>query len=261
MMSWIDNYKKGLLAATVLLQLFLGGCVTTRTGGTESNMDTEKALEKRVQLVLNYVRQGNRDLARSSLNKARAIDADDPRVLNATAMLYQLEGEPLLAEKEFKKAIGRNPEFSTARNNYGVLLSSQERYQEALEQFEGAGRDLEYDRRDVALTNLGQTAQLLGMHEKAKASFEHAVRLNPKSLTPIIELAKIEFSERNYAQAKGYLDRADTLGSPTPQSLWLGIRLERIFGNRDKEASLALALKNMYPYSAEYLEYKRLLDD
>jgi type IV pilus assembly protein PilF len=37
----------------------------------------------------------------------------------------------------------------------------------------------------------------------------------------------------------------------------LGIQLEKVFGNKDKEASLALILKNNFPYSKEYLEYKQ----
>ena len=41
-----------------------------------------------------------------------------------------------------------------------------------------------------------------------------------------------------------------------PKALWLGIQIERRFGNKDREASLGLFLKNNYPYSKEYLLYK-----
>ena len=34
-----------------------------------------------------------------------------------------------------------------------------------------------------------------------------------------------------------------------------------IFGNKDKEASYALALRNLHPYSQEYLEYKKALQN
>lgn len=248
-------------ALIVIFSLVISGCISTTTGGSEAVVDKNKALETRIQLTLGYINKGSRDSARINLNKARDIDANDPRVNNAAALLYQLEGEPERAEAEFKLALKRSPQFSSARNNYGVFLSSHGRNEEALEQFQIASNDLEYNRRDVALTNLGQASLKMGLLEKAKANFEHATRLNPRSVTSMVELAELEFMERNYSQAKHYLDRLSRLTKQGPRSLWLGIRLERIFGNKDKEASLALALKNLYPYSAEYLEYKRLLDE
>jgi len=255
-----NNKTHAIILVVFFFLLSLSGCVTTSTG-KKKNIDKDKALDTRIQLVLSYIRQGNRDLARSSLAKAKDLDAEDPRINNASAMLFQLEGEPKLAEEEFKKAVRKDPNFAAAYNNYGVFLLSKERYQEALDQFQNASNNVEYDRRDMAMTNLGQTAAKLGMQDKAKVSFEQAVRLNPRATTALTELAEIEFDERNYSAAKAYLDRAGRMGQPSPKSLWLGIRLERIFGNKDKEASLALALKNLYPYSEQYLEYKRLLDE
>ena len=249
-----------LLLLILLCVLAISGCVTTSTGPVK-NVDKEKALDTRIQLILSYIRQGNRDLARSSLQKAKAINAEDPRINNATALLYQLEGEPKLAEEEFKKAVRKDSDFAAAYNNYGVFLLSKERYQDALEQFQKAADNLEYDRRDMALTNLANTAERLGMQDKAKADFQQAIRINPRAVGALVALAEIEFEQRNYANAKAYLDRASRFNQPTAKALWLGIRLERVFGNKDKAASLALALKNLYPYSSEYLEYKRLLDE
>ncbi|MCE2029353.1 type IV pilus biogenesis/stability protein PilW [Sessilibacter corallicola] len=257
----MSNTSVQCSAFVILLSFFLSGCVTTTTSSSDAVVDKEKALETRIQLTLGYISQGSRDSARINLNKARDLNPNDPRVNNAAALLYQLEGEPEQAESQFKLALKKSPEFSSARNNYGVFLSSHGRNQEAYDQFEQASSNLEYDRRDVALTNLGQASLKLGLPEKAKASFEHAVRLNSRSGTPLLELAELEFKDRNYSAAKSYLDRYARVAKQNPRALWLGIRLERIFGNKDQEASLALALKNLYPYSAEYLEYKRLLDE
>ncbi|GLS26132.1 type IV pilus biogenesis/stability protein PilW [Marinibactrum halimedae] len=240
-----------------LMAAILSGCVTTTTGAKPS-IDKEKSLATRLQLTLGYIRQGNRDAARTNLNRARDINRSDPRIFNAEAMLYQLEGESELAEKAFRNAIRIDPGYSAARNNYGVFLASKGRLEEAIDQFDISGKDIEYERRDTALLNLGQTALKLGDEDKAKASLEHAVMLNRQLGAALIELAEIEFKLRNYSAAKEYIDRFEQKNKPSPRSLWLGIRLERIFGNKDKEASLVLALKNRYPYSNEYLEYKRL---
>ncbi|HEY7884529.1 MAG TPA: type IV pilus biogenesis/stability protein PilW, partial [Cellvibrionaceae bacterium] len=50
----------------------------------------------------------------------------------------------------------------------------------------------------------------------------------------------------------------EAMARPVPQVLLLGIKIERIFGNNDKEASYALMLKNLYPYSPENLEYTQM---
>lgn len=97
---------------------------------------------------------------------------------------------------------------------------------------------------------------------RALAAFQHALNLNPRLAPAAIELAEYSFAERDYASAKKYLDQfVRSNNRQTPRSLWLGIRIERIFGNKDKEASYALALKNMHPYSKEYLEYKNLIEE
>ena len=67
------------------------------------------------------------------------------------------------------------------------------------------------------------------------------------------------FDAKNYATSKAYLDRYIAMVDRTSRSLWLSIRIERIFGNKDKEASDILALKNLHPYSQEYLAYKKQL--
>jgi type IV pilus assembly protein PilF len=36
---------------------------------------------------------------------------------------------------------------------------------------------------------------------------------------------------------------------PTPETLWLGIRIESILGDKDAEASYALLLRQKYPNS------------
>ena len=72
-----------------------------------------------------------------------------------------------------------------------------------------------------------------------------------------IELADINFLNKEYAEAKKNLDVYATSGQVSARSLLLGLRLEHIFGNKDKEASLLNQLKSMFPYSSEYLEYKQ----
>jgi len=86
------------------------------------------------------------------------------------------------------------------------------------------------------------------------------LNLEPRRAQSALELAEIAFTARDYSKANKYLEQFSKSARHEPRSLWLGVRIERIFGNKDKEASYALALKNLYPYSQEYLDYKRFLE-
>ncbi|MCE3252911.1 MAG: type pilus biosis/stability protein PilW [Cellvibrio sp.] len=251
-----------LTLVSVVAVVFLASCVSENKNGSgkaNRHVDKAKSLELHVQLAQGYIEKGNRESARHHLRKAAEIDKNSPEAMEALARLYQLEGEPALAEETFKKAIKRKKNFTLANNNYGVFLFGLKRYEEALVQFELAASDLDYNGRASALVNVGRTALLLGKNERAKAAFEHAAVLDKGIADPHIELADMSFQRQEYADAKKHLDRYQALGQQSARALLLGIRLERIFGNKDKEASYLLVLKNRFPYSKEYLEYKQTM--
>jgi type IV pilus assembly protein PilF len=247
---------------SVVAVVCLAGCVSdskSKTGKAIHQVDKVKALELHIQLANGYIDKGNRESARHHLRKASEINKNSAEAIEAMARLYQLEGEPDLAEESFKKALKRKKDFTLANNNYGVFLFGVKRYEEALAQFELAASDLDYDGRASALVNVGRTALSLGKNERAKAAFEHASILDKGIAEPHIELAAMSFQNQEYADAKKYLDRYQALGQQSARALLLGIRLERVFGNKDKEASYLLVLKNRFPYSKEYLEYKQTM--
>ncbi len=248
------------LSLVFLMTVFLSGCVTTVTGGSNREKDPERALASHVQLGLNYLRVKNRESARFHLEKALKLDKKSPAANDGMALLYQLDGEMDLAEKYFKAAIKADSDFSRAHNNYGSFLYQKERYEEAFAEFEKASNDLGYDARPTALVNLGRTALKLNDVDRAEAAFSHSLSLAPNNPPAIVESAEIAFNKQDYAEAKRLIDLYGKMVRHSPRTLWLGIRLEQIFGNSDKEASYALQLKSLHPYSKEYLEYKQSLE-
>nr|WP_255771789.1 type IV pilus biogenesis/stability protein PilW [Microbulbifer guangxiensis] len=245
--------------AGLILSVLLAGCVTTGLPQRQE-VNIDQAVKTHVQLGLRYLQSGeNRDLARYHFNKALELGKRNPDAHHGLAMLYQVDGELEVAESHFRKALRYGDDFSMAHTNYGVFLYRQERYEEALEHFEKAASDLTYNRRSYALTNYGRAAVRLGKAEEAERAFTRALALNDNLPQPLLELAEMKYEAGAYAQAKQYLDRYSEKHQQVPQSLWLGIRIEKIFGNRDKERSYALALRNLYPYSAEALEYKKMM--
>ena len=242
-----------------LLALSLSACVRTVKTPYAAKPDKNKLHDTHLSLGLTYLQRDNREASRRHLQKALALKPNSPSAHNGLALLYQLTGETALAEASFKRSLSEDSDFTEVRVNYGRFLYELERYNEAYPLFQKSTEDLTYDRRALALTYLGQTALELGDPIKAKSSFEHAVNINNRLSLPMIELGDLYFSEKDYVKSKEYLDRYVAIEGRTARSLWLGIRIERIFGSKDKEASYVLALKNLHPYSAEYLEYRNQL--
>ena len=243
----------------VIITLFFSGCESVGGGGAANIVEPnkQKALETHLRLGFEYIKRKNRDGARRHFEKALEIAPRSASANNGMAVLFQLNGEVELAEARFKKAIRSDSSFTQARYNYGTFLYTQDRHQEAYDEFTVVVKDLSYNRRALSLAILGQIANKLDKPERAKSSFEHALNLEGSLPLAAIELADIYFTEGDYAKASSYLKRYQrNVRKQTAKSLWLGIRLERIFGNEDKKASYIIALRNLHPYSKEYLMYK-----
>lgn len=245
---------------SIFLSVFLlSSCVSNIDTGAPK-VDKQKALEAHVKLGMNYLQKGDRDRAQRSFAKAQELDSRSAEAMQGVALVHQINGELELAEEKFKKALKLRADFSMAsiELSYARFLYAAERYDEAIGFLEAASSDINYPSRVNALYLLGLCSLQLGDRVRAIGSFEHALNINPRYAPAAIELAELYFEDRVYPDAKKYLDIFGANSRQSARSLWLGIRLERIFGNKDKEASYALALKNLHPYSKEYLEYKRL---
>lgn len=252
---WTYWRRIALIAAI----LTTAACVTT-TNRTAPN--PKAAYDKRIELGMKYLGIDKRDNARRQFSKALELNKSGPEAYHGIALVHQANGEMKPAGDAFEKALRLADDKKTISPiavSYGKYLLAQGETREACPYFERASDDYDFPRRDEALFLAGQCAAATGNASRAKTAYEHALNLNQSFSPALIELAEVHFNEGEYAKSKRLLDRFMQLNKPTARSLWLGIRIERVFGNRDKEASYVLALKNMHPYSKEYLEYKRLL--
>lgn len=234
-------------------------CVST-LDNTGPKFDRKKALEANIKLGMGYLNNGDRDRALRAFDKARELDSRSAEALQGIALVHQLNGERVLAEEKFKRALKLRSDFSRSsiELSYARFLMEENRCEEAMAFLEKASADISYNGRGNALYYLGLCALELGDSVRAKGAFGHALNLNENNGRAAIELADLSFEERDYTSAKRYLDVFAKNTRQSARGLWLGIRIERVFGNKDKEASYALALKNLHPYSKEYLEYKKL---
>jgi type IV pilus assembly protein PilF len=247
--------KLGFLVAALITAT---GCVSD--GPKSANAENpDAASQQHIKLALKYIGSDNRDLARVHLEKAAKYRSRSAQLYNAYALLYQSEQEFKLAEEYFTKALARNKSYTLSRYNFATFLYNQGRLAEARKQIKLVSEDLGYDRRAQAFYILGLTQNRMGDSQPALESFERAAQLSSGFPAPYIEAAELYYQLKNYPLCKMALDRFRQLSAPTAQSLWLAVRVEERFGNRDKAASAGLKLKNLFPYSQENLAYQAWL--
>lgn len=238
--------------------IFLIGCSTTPTTPEpeRNSAEVNELLQRQMDLAVGYLR--NRDYARAKEKLNRALEIDDKySPAHATyGLLFQAEGEIELAEKYFKNAIRFSPEDSQARNMYGAFLFSEKRFHEAVEQLEVASENRFYANRPVVFENLGRSYRRIGDLEGAEYAFTRAIQLNPEQAGATMELADIKFEQQNYVEARNLYRRYSQLAPATSRSLWLCVRLSRIFKNYNEEASCGEALEGIFPNTDEYRFYK-----
>lgn len=246
------------VSLAVLLAILLNGCVSDPPI-PEPKGDPNEILQKQLELGIGYLRNGDYQRAKDRLNRALEIDPRSATVHTTFGLVFQLEGELELAERYFKSAIRHDPDLTQARNNYGAFLFAQKRYQEAIEQLSRASENRFYVNRASVFENLGVAYATVGDMEGADFAFGRAVQLNPEQPRALLELAEIRFDQRNYVESRDYYRRHTLVARQSPRSLWLCIRVARIFRNADEEASCELVLKNIYPASEEFRKYQESL--
>ncbi|NND69483.1 MAG: type IV pilus biogenesis/stability protein PilW [Halioglobus sp.] len=250
-----------LTARWVFLLLLCGSqfaCVTTTESVFTEKASPDKALDERVALARRYIGEENWEDARRNLDLAREIDANSPGVHGAFGLLYQRTGEYELAEEHFRKAIRLDSKQTRTRNNYAAFLIDRKRFEEAEEQLEYVVRDSLYGERARAFTFLGYTRLQLDDSAGAQEALERALAMEPRDAFALLEMAHLTFAADDYSQARRYYEGyRKTVRQQSARALWLGIRLARQSGNKDAEASYALALANRFPNSPEHEAYEQ----
>ena len=257
-------YSKAFaIFAIGLSALVVQGCQTT-SSGSELKKDPEKAVKVRTQLAGEYIRTGDLDAAKRSLDQALEIESRDSTANMMMGVLLQQEGSKPSLEKAdgyFKRAISSDPKNAQARNNYGTYLYLTERYNEAIEQLSIAGTTLGYDQRYKSLENLGRIYLKIGDVPNAEKAFKQALQVNRDSIVSLVELSEIFYLQKNTAQASQLYEQFVRLVGQNNQgagALWIGLRIARANGDQMGMQVLANQLRALFPESQEYKRYLQL---
>lgn len=266
-----DSYRNGCFQFGRIIFLLLTlssvtACVTTQTGGFNTDASEAQALQDYVQLAIAYYDNDDMQGARRHINNALEINDRDSSIYNVLALIYQREGDVDLADETFRRAIALDRANSRARNNYAAFLFTQQRFADAYDQLKVVTEDTTYEGRAIAFENLGRSAMRIDRESDAAQAYVRALQLNSNLHLSALDLAQIRFNQRDFLAARTaytqYLTSKEFYNIPhTPRSVWLGIQIETEFGNDEIVAGYVRILSTLFRDSPEYLLYRNLVND
>lgn len=232
------------------------GCVTTEQKAFDQNVSQEKELTTRIKIAIGLIKKGEAELALVQLQKALKIKPNAARVYEIMAVAFEQVDESREAKRHYKKMLSYGSEYTRGRANYAGFLIRQKDYKEAYKQLQKVVADIYYPSRARAFQQLGLCAKKLGKYDEIEHFYKRALKLDGNLTEILLALAEIRFENGDYAESQKYLDGYRAKVKPaSAKALFLGIKLAVVFEDKGDEASYALALKNLYPRSKEYLEY------
>ena len=256
---------QNFLKKQLMKQLFLVLCVlgllsacAVQVFEGERKVDPIAGARARVAIAAEYIQKGQPELALQHLQRALEQNPKSAEAHSVMGVLLEQDDNFEKAEQSYQKALSLNSDYPQARNNYGVLLLRLKRYKEAMVQLDIVANDLSYERREAALEHVGHIALKLDQKDKAYASFDRLLKLNPRMAEPALILAQFSFDAKKYDDAARYYQKYLRNLAKERQSasaLWLGIRLAHLKKDIDTVASYELLLREFYPQSPEYQEY------
>jgi type IV pilus assembly protein PilF len=233
----------------VVMAVLLAACANQSTNPKDVSQKRDSA-RIHTELGAGYFSQGQIAIALEEFTEASKIDPGYPMAHNGLGLVYSALGEDAKADVSFKRSINLDPANSEARNNYGTFLCSRNRIDESISQFMEAVKNPLYTTKDIAYLNAGICSLRKQDVDNAELYLQKALQVQPLLHRASYELALIQFNRNKFGLAREYL-QTPLVGNPTPEILWLALRVERQLGDKDAVASYALELRRNYPNSEQ----------
>jgi type IV pilus assembly protein PilF len=252
------------LAGFMVWIVLLSACTTESTSSIKnfegnttvsSQFDPELAAQKRVAAARLYLQQNNLERAKFHLDRAYQHKEDYPDLHFTLGYYYQMAKNYDLADKAFRQAIRLDDKNAEYKNGYGQFLCVVKKYDQAEDYFNMAIHDRTYSNTAMALVNAGNCKAQQNKLDEAVDYYRRALNINPKLPAALLEMAQYEYLQGRYDRTVQYLNRFREVAPLNPRSLWIGLRAAHKLGDKDAVSSYALKLQNLYPDSAETLEY------
>ncbi|MGH8192637.1 MAG: type IV pilus biogenesis/stability protein PilW [Rhodanobacteraceae bacterium] len=211
----------------------------------------QSAAQTHTQLAAAYMGHGHLKEAETALNKALAFDN---KYIPAHTMLAILDwriDRLQDADKEFRTAIALDPSNGDTNNNYGKFLCTQGKSQEAMGYFKRALADPFYKTPALANTNAGDCLMKGNDYAGAEPYLHKALELDSNFGAALLAMAQLDYRKGDAFAARGYLQRFESAGQATPESLLLGYQIATRLGDKETAANYSNRLQDQFPNSRQ----------
>lgn len=214
--------------------------------------EAESRARIHVELGEAYLQAGNFGVALDEAKIALGYAPDYAPAFLLVASVHMFLEDPAAARANFDRAAQLAPHDPEVNNTYGWFLCASGQEKAGLERLAVASRNPYYQHPARIQVNTGLCHLRLKDRGAAEASFLRALQLEPGNPAALFQLADLAFRGGNPEAAQRYLVALHRSRPPTAQSAWLGLRTERMLGNREAAGSYAQQLKSRFPTSGEY---------
>lgn len=218
---------------------------------TEEDIVRYERARVHTDLGAQYYAVGNIGVA---LDEFSIAAANEPRYVPAHYMLglvYMELKDDAQAEEHFKRALDLDSNNSEARNNYGWFLCQRGKVGESIREFMAALKNPLYETPDKPYVNAGICTLKLRDDKGAEEYFLKALKLRPNQPQALLALADIYYRANDLPNARAQMIAFMKAHNPTPEALWLGVRIERKLEDRASESSYSQMLRQRFPMSKE----------
>jgi type IV pilus assembly protein PilF len=240
--------KIKLLIITVLL---VTACSST---SNKSDDEMRNAAETNTALGRQYMERGQYEISLEKLKRAVAFDKTYAPAHSMLAILYETIGEMDEAGEEYKLAVRYAPKNGDVNNNYGAFLCGTGRSEEAVPYFLTAVEDPFYDTPEIALSNAGTCVLAQGNLDKAETFLRQSLEYDDQLGAALLPMAEVSYRKESYLRARAFLQRYESVGELTEESLSLGFRIESRLGDEKSAERYRMQLQEKYPGSIQAAE-------
>lgn len=251
--------------AWIALAAFAAGCAapqpeapTLETGTvTGETGDPRNRAKIHTDLAMLYFSRANMAVALEELRVAVAADQNYAPAHGAFGMVYMELRENQLAEASFERALRLAPGDPEINHNYGWFLCQTGRETGSIRYFLQAIRNPLYPAPWRSYAAAGVCTMRVNNLKDAEDFFQRALKIEPDEPSSLLQLGQIRYRQGSLEEARKMVGRFNRLVTPTAESLWLAVKIERKLGERIGEASFANQLRRRYPDSREYQALQR----
>jgi len=204
-----------------------------------------------------YYERGNMGVALDELRLATTADPSYPQAYELLGLVYMELKDARQAESNFERALRLSPNDANINHNYGWFLCQNGREKDSIRYFLQALRNPLYASPARTYSTAGLCSVRAGNTKDAEEFLQRALKADPEDPSALIQLAQIRYQQGKVDEARRFISRYNKLVSPSPESLWLALRIERKGGERAAEQSYANQLRRRFPNSAEYQSLQR----